>query len=219
MRGVFVARPALPRYTTTWSVDSVLNHIQSSPAETLLQLSCKLSMLFLLLSAQRSQTLHLIELSDIKMTKDKVFIAPNHLLKQSKPGKHLDVIEFKAYPTDERLCIVETLSEYMDRTKHLRNCGKLLISTVKPHGPVSKSTVSRWVKLVLDKSGVDIAFKPHSTRAVAASKAKLAGIPIETIMKTAGWSSTSVFTQFYNKPIKDQSKTVQDGVLDRGGKT
>ena len=185
-------------------------------------LSCKLSVLFLLLLAQRSQMLHLIEIPDIKITKEKVFIASNHILKQTKPGKHLDIIGFKAYTKDKQLCIVDTLSLYIDRTRSLRNSDKMLISMIKPHGPVSKPTVScwvkvsRWVKILLQEAGVDLSFKPHCIRAAAASKAKLSDIPLETIMKTAGWSSRSVFAQFYNKPISKVSKTLQEGVLDTG---
>ena len=84
MKGAFLDRPALPRYTTTWSVDTVLNHIRSLTNLTLLQLSGKLSTLFLLVSAQRCQTLPLIELSDIKITNDKLFIAPKTFTKTIK---------------------------------------------------------------------------------------------------------------------------------------
>ena len=216
MKGVFVERPALPRYATTWSVEDVIKYMSKTPAKTLLQLSCKLGVLFLLLSAQRCQTLHLIEIPDIKITKDKDFIGPNNLLKYSRPGKHLDLIEFKAFTKDKQLCIVNTLSLYMDRTKNLRNSDKLLISTIKPHGPVSKQTVSRWIKILLQEAGIDLLFKPHSIRAAAASKAKLSGIPLEAIMKTAGWSSRSVFAEFYNKvynkPISEESKTAGWGI-------
>ena len=113
MKGVFLERPALPRYTTTWSVDTVLKYFENSTDVTLLQLSCKLCMLFLLLSAQRCQTLHLVQLSDIKITEDEIFIAPLHILKQSKPGKHLDIIKFKAYPKNVKLCIVTVMKEYI----------------------------------------------------------------------------------------------------------
>ena len=44
MKGVFLERQALPRYTTTWSVDTVVQFLKNSPDKTLLQLSCKLSM-------------------------------------------------------------------------------------------------------------------------------------------------------------------------------
>ena len=73
MKGVFVERPGLPRYATTWSVEHVLKYMSKTPAKTLLQLSCKLS------------------------------VAPNHLLKHSRPGKHLDLIEFKAFTKDKTI--------------------------------------------------------------------------------------------------------------------
>ena len=215
MKGAFLERPALPRYTTTWSVDTVLQYLKSSSDTTLLQLSCKLCMLFLLLSAQRCQTLHLVSLSDVKITNDEVFIAPQHILKQTKPGKHLDMIRLKAYPKDKNLCIVSIITEYLRRTKILRNSEKLLISTIKPLNPVSRSTVSRWIKLVMKKAGIDSAFKPHRTRAAATSKAMLHGIPLETFIKTAGWSNSSVFAKYYNKPIDGEQKTLQEVILDK----
>lgn len=215
MKGVFIERPALPRYTTTWSVDTVLKYLESSTDFTLLQLSCKLCMLFLLLSAQRCQTLHLVQLSDIKLTDDEVFIAPNHILKHTKPGKHLDIIRFKAYPKNVNLCIVTIIKEYIKRTKDLRNTEKLLISTIKPHKQVSKSTISRWIKLVMAKAGIDPEFKPHSTRAAATSKANLHGVPLDIIIKSAGWSNTSVFAKFYKKPVTSSQNTFQQVILDK----
>ena len=67
--------------------------------------------------------------------------------------------------------------------------------------------------MVFGKAGTDLTFKSHSTRAAAASKANIACIPLETIMKTAGWSSLLVFMKYYNKPISE-ANTLQDGVLD-----
>lgn len=212
MKGVFNSRPALPRLTYTWDVNTVLKYLETMSDSTLLQLSCKLCMLFLLLSAQRCQTLHLVETSDIKFVDDQVCIAPSHILKQTRPGKHIDTIIFKKYPKNEKLCIVAVISEYLKRTKDLRTSEKLLISTVKPFGPISKSTISRWVKLIMIKAGIDMAFRPHSTRSAASSKARLHGIPLGTIMKTAGWSNARVFATFYKKPIK-RATSIQDAIL------
>ena len=56
------------------------------------------------------------------------------------------------------------------------------------------------------RAGIDVTvFKPHSTRA-AASAAKEKDIPLETIMKAAGWSSAKTFSSFYDKPIVSDSK-------------
>ena len=43
-------------------------------------------------------------------------------------------------------------------------------------------------------AGVDVnTFKPHSTSAAAASKAKNVSVPIKEILYTAGWSSERTF--------------------------
>ena len=212
MKGVFNSRPALPRLNVTWDVSIVLNYLESMSDMSLFQLSCKLSMLFLLLSAQRCQTLHLIELPDIRFLNNCVYIAPSHVLKQTRPGKHLETLCFKKYDKNKKLCLVRVLSEYIKRTKELRSTTKLLISTIKPFGAASKSTVSRWVKVVMGKAGIDITFKPHSTRSASSSKASMHGIPMSTIMKTAGWSNAKVFANFYEKPIQ-QVTSVQDAIL------
>ena len=52
-------------------------------------------------------------------------------------------------------------------------------------------------------SGVDVnTFKPHSIRAVAASKAKDVFVPVKD---TAGWSSERTFDSFHNKPFERNS--------------
>ena len=53
------------------------------------------------------------------------------------------------------------------------------------------------------EAGVDVTtFKPHSTRAAAASKAKNASVPLKEILDTAGWSSERTLDRFYNKPFQ-----------------
>jgi integrase len=212
MKGVFNERPALPRYSTTWDVNIVLNYLKTVQNSTLLQLSCKFCMLFLLLTAQRCQSLHLIELSDINITNDYVVIYPNHLLKQSKPGHHAPVIKLKAFMSDRSLCIVQTLNEYLTRTEVLRSGQRLLVSSMKPHKAVSKSTISRWIRLVMLKAGVGQEFAPHSVRSASTSKAKLKGVPLEVIVQTAGWSNAGVFKKFYDKPIENPL-SFQDTIL------
>lgn len=213
MKGVFNDRPALPRYKTTWDVGTVLCYLKSFKDVTLLHLSCRLCVLFLLLSAQRCQTLHLIEVKDIVLSKTKLIIHPNHMLKQTRPGAHLDSIIFYSYPQDTKLCIVSAMQHYLQRTEFLRQGTKLMISTIKPHKAASQSTISRWVKLVLCKAGIDRCFTSHSTRAAASSMAKLKGVPLQSIMKSAGWSNAKTFAKFYDKPLHTDS-SIQSAILD-----
>jgi len=58
LRGVFKERQALPRYTTTYDVEVVLQYLRSLGAElTLGDLTLRLATLMCILSGQRSQTL------------------------------------------------------------------------------------------------------------------------------------------------------------------
>ena len=68
-------------------------------------------------------------------------------LTKSKPGRHLAPIDLLSFQSDKKLCVVEHLKEYLQRTKQLQEDHlQLLISYVKPFKPVSKDTISRWVK-------------------------------------------------------------------------
>ena len=85
--------------------------------------------------------------------------------------------------------------------------------TIKPHKPASKNTIGHWIKLDLLKAGISQDFKPHSTWAAASSVAKLKGVPLQTLVKTAGWSNAKNFAKFYDKPIADNTRTAQSVVL------
>ena len=114
------------------------------------------------------------------------------------------------------MCIYCVLKEYLTLTKVLRkNCdrSRLLISYVKPYKPVTRDTISRWIKCVLFRSGVDTKiFSSHSVRAAANSKAKINSIPIMDILQKAGWSREKTFARFYDKEIVHKD-AVQNAIL------
>ena len=206
MKGVFNERPTLPRYKSVWDVQVVLDYLEHFDTATLLSLSCKVCILFLLLTAQRCQTLHVLKLSDIHVLPDKLIVNVSSLLKQSRPGMHQGSITLKAYTLNNKLCIVETIKEYLNRTQNLRNGDFFLISTVKPHNAVTSQTISRWVKLIMRQAGITDKFKPHSTRAASTSAALEKGVPLLDIIKTAGWSNAKTFAKYYHKQIDNDSQ-------------
>ena len=94
-----------------------------------------------------------MELSDFKCT----FLITEKV-KQSRVGTHLKPVEFLAYPENEKLCVIRIkhLQEYIKQIQVLRNnCSQLLLCHVKPHGPTSKDTISRWCN-VLKSAGIDV---------------------------------------------------------------
>ena len=97
-----------------------------------------------------------------------------------------------------------TLQEYEKRTtdKRFRNGStQLLIAMIRPHKPVSSSTVARWLKTVLNNAGIDTSiFKAHSAWSAACSSASEAGVTTATILDAADWATETVFQRFYYKP-------------------
>ena len=79
---------------------------------------------------------------------------------------------------------------------------KLFISVSKPYQAVTLNTASRWIKLILHASGINVGLATAgSTRAASVSKAKEMGAPIETILNAAGWSRKTTFSRFYDREI------------------
>ena len=56
-------------------------------------------------------------------------------------------------------------------------------------------------------------FSAHSTRAASTTDAKGMHVPLSTIMRTAGWSTTSTFSKYYDKTgtkSKDFAESLQN---------
>lgn len=208
MKGVYNLRPTKPRYHSTWSVDLVLNYLKKlSPVNklSLKELTLKLVMLTALTNAARVQTIHMLSVNSFtKLPSEFVFQLEN-LLKQSRPGFDCSVMKLKAYPPDRRLCVYTVLKEYLERTKDIRgNSEKLLLSYIKPYKAVTRDTISRWIKLVMTRSGIDTKiYSSHSVRGASTSKAKNKMVPMAEILQKAGWSNQSTFARFYDKKVID----------------
>lgn len=80
---------------------------------------------------------------------------------------------------------------------------------------MSIDTLSRWVKTLLSRSGINISeFSSHSTRHASTSTAKRNGVGIDVIRATAEWSKDSqVFAKFYNLPLMEEHSTFANAVL------
>lgn len=225
MKGIYQARPTLPRYVHTWDPAIVLNFLRKlSPSKklSLRDLTLKLVMLAALTTAQRLQTLQLLDISRMDKGRNGFRFEVTELVKQSKPGRRALVVELPAYPPDRRLCVKTILVVYLERTKDIREEEtRLLISYTKPHRKVAKDTLARWIKTVMMRAGINTkVFGPHSTRSASTSVAARAGMPTEDILKAAGWSAELTFAKFYKKPIQ-KSQSFGQGVLKHslGGST
>ena len=204
MKGIFVERPSLPRYSVTWDVDIVLDYLKTISINdiSLNMLTKKLALLLALCSAQRVQTIKAIKLSQAHITESACIFYLDSVLKTTTPRRHQSPLEFSLF-CEANLCIVRHVNMYIDMTKNIRGgSDQLLISYVTPYKPVSRDTIARWLKCMLTMSGVDTkVFSAHSTRSAATSKMHSCGEPIDLILKSAGWSTESTFAKFYKRSV------------------
>lgn len=118
------------------------------------------------------------------------------LFKQSRKGIHLAPIEMLAYPDNTKLCVVKVLRTYICQTKEIRNGqSQLLLGYQSAHHAISKDTLAGWLGDVLHRAGVDtLMYSAHKTRSASTSAAAIKGLPVDVIMRAAGWSAESTFT-------------------------
>ena len=213
IKGMFRERPSLPRKVAIYDAAIVIRYMLSLPDnESLLleMLSKKLTTLLCLLSGQRSQSIAYLYSEHMLQEESTVTFYIPKLLKSSTPRFHQEPLEFVAFPENRKVCIVDCLRTYINRTAGIRENIQeegqklsLILSYAYPHHPVQSATLARYVKDFLGRAGIDLTvFTAHSTRAASSTKANNIGLSLKSIAKAAGWKSPSTFQRFYKFPIR-----------------
>ncbi|XP_067045964.1 uncharacterized protein [Acropora muricata] len=206
IKGVFQEKPPTPKFSEIWPVDQVLQALeQATPLEELhlRDLTFKLTMLVALVTGQRCQTLSYLDISDKHMKKFPTYFsfALTGHVKQNRPGQMFTNVRLFKYPMNKNFCVYTTLEHYLKVTESLRKSSQLLVSYVKPHDKVCFSTIGRCLKTSLAQAGIDIhVYQAHSTRSASTSKAA-GSLPVDAVMKLAGWSQESTFRKYYDKTV------------------
>ena len=223
MKGCFEKRPnfkncsKIPR----WNVGDVLDNLMKwFPNEeiSLKDLSLKCAFLLIISTGQRIQTLSKIKIKNIFFKEENCWIVIDQLLKHSRSKTQQAPLEFSGFKDNEALCPIKTLKDYLSRTKEIRNNKgtgqeQLFISFRKPHKAVHPESISRWIKEVLIRSGVSKDVTAYSTRSISTSTASAAGVPINCILKAAGWSSQLTFAKYYKKEVDIKFNSYLKGKL------
>ena len=153
-----------------------------------------------MLSGQRRQTLHALDITNMDLNGEKYTFLMS-LLKTSRPGKHLASIEVQSYKTGN----CAQLRTYKSMSNERRICGAISVD----FSSVTRNPIMRFQEILLvigsntlHLAGVNTAkFSAHSTRAATRSTAKAMKMPIDIIMQSAGWTQESTFGKYYHKPV------------------
>ena len=128
-----------------------------------------------------STDLSKLALAGFRNIPEGVVFIPMRLAKQFNPNGEIKEFFFSSFKEDKRLCLVYSLSLYIERTWQIRGGNtQLFIATMKPHLPVTSCTIARWLKNVTSNLGIDSnIFKAHSVRSACTSAASNLGLTIQ----------------------------------------
>ena len=207
MKGVFMRKPHKARYQVTWNVQSVLTYLSSLyplSSLSLKLLTFKVVALIALAAAPRAQMLTAMHLDYMVKEDNAVLFTFPNLLKTSRIG-HSYTLRVEHYAKEE-LCAMHTLLYYIKATRSCRLDDHVLVSYIT-HRAVTSSTVARWLRCVLELSGIDTSkFKAHSFRGASVSAAFSKGCSLSNILKTADWSTDKHFRKYYYRHAVQNDK-------------
>lgn len=208
LKGAFKIKPSFPKYNTTWNPNVVLDYLANmypNNSLSLEQLTKKLVVLLALSTGQRCQTLSLIKTTNIHISTERIIIPITDMIKTSGIGRSQPRLDLPFFIQRPCVCPADTLVSYIAMTSANRSShnDRLILTIRKPYHPASSQTLGRWIKQIIATSGIDTTvFSAHSTRHATTSAAQRAGVSLDVIRKTAGWSDQSAtFANFYNRPL------------------
>ena len=222
MTGVSNERPQVPKHIYVWDAEVVLKYMrnlgENDTLDSLKLLSWKVATLLGMCNVHRSQELGALDEKFMAKSDNKYTCGFGVSVKHRRKGKPSPPVVFYRFEGDTKLCPVDALDEYLKRTKVVRseaNTTQLFLSVVKPHHPVTRSTIAKWVVNFLKLAGIDTdKFKGHSIRSASSSKVRSSGVSVEEVLKMGNWSSAEVWHKFYNKPIETPLQRCQKALLE-----
>ena len=85
---------------------------------------------------------------------------------------------------------------------------KVFLCCVKPHNPMEHHKITRWLKTVIEKAGIDVnKYKAHSVRGASTSKANKMDLWVGPIfLQRANWGIARAFYRFYNRGLQHKDE-------------
>ena len=214
-----------------WDLSRVLTYLVSPTFEPLSQASlCALTLktLFLLALATAKRVGELQALSSIVtfvgadacLSYIPQFVAKSESLTRSIPRSFLvkSLADFEAgLDTDLLLCPVRALRLYLLRARSLfPGRHRLFMSPRRPSRAMSKNAVSFFLREVISAAGAARpqvgSLRAHEVRSVSTSVAFHRNWSVTSVLESATWASSSVFSSFYLRDIQHE----YDGLLSLG---
>ena len=163
IKGIFKLRPSLPKYITTYDPNIMLRYIDSLPHDNFLLMKLLTKKVVHITAPAKWTTCAVLaglKIIKIKPIKWHIPFYIDKILETTKPGKPQKPLEYREFNSNKKLCVILSLKEYISRTVLIReylegNKDQLILSYAYPHKPIICQSISRYIKLVLELSGID----------------------------------------------------------------
>ena len=219
VRAVNISIPTSRRLSTSWDLLKVLEYLKSlEPLSVLGTVALTKKTLFLVALATCKRVGELQALSpsfsskgnDVFVSYNPWFMAKTERADRPVPRSFCIKALAESPNTPEvgnPLCPVRALRAYVRHVLTLNpHPSSLFCAPNHPSRPLSKNGVSYWLRQTIKEAkavlpSADRGPRAHDVRGAASSSAFLLNVPVGDILKTASWSSPTVFTDFYLKKI------------------
>jgi hypothetical protein len=186
--GIANKRPPQPRYFQTWDICKVLDFFKSQGQNEVLSLkdlSLKLVMLLAITSFHRGAELHRLSAEKMNVFSDRVEFLLEGNLKTTKQGRTNKPSVFFQFSHDPRLCPKKGIEHYLERTLPLRESETkgFFLSFVKPHKPVGRDSIRRWIVTTISACGIDPVSRPIQPGARLLPKLSRRAFPYLTFLQ------------------------------------
>ena len=227
-----VDRPLAPK----WDLAFVLTHMCKAPFEpldkaSLFYLSVKTVFLVTLAMARRVSEVHALSIDSDHLRFSNLdgslilrtqvgFLAKNQLPSRAPDSIMIPRVSnfcCKSDNLNRMLCPVRAVKIYLNKIKSLRKHRKRLFIPIRGDQDLAKSTLSRWVRYAIKHAYSSRSKNPsrllkpraHELRALSTSWAYVNYIPLEEILKSAVWSSSSHFASHYLRDFREQTENLR----------
>lgn len=122
-KGVQLLRRCTPKYESSWDPKIVLQYLESLDSESInmILLSKKLTTLLALATAQRLQTLSLIDIRNIQLSETGIEVKISDKIKTSRHNTLQPNLFLPFLVEKPQICVARTLQIYLLRSSNLRN--------------------------------------------------------------------------------------------------
>ena len=200
IKSAFQTRPPKPHLKVTWNPRIVLDHIKNLPPSSWVNIrhcARRALMLLLLSTACRKQEILLMDIRPEYMLIEENMITfsltkPCKNFSAENPNQGFQLIHVRKNLKERDLCPYTAVYHYLKLTAYKHSSTTLFVSSLPLFAAAKSGTLLNWAKQLME---------PHSTRAAATSNAYAAGLPLDTILGWARWTSSDSFVKHYHKPL------------------